>query len=146
VDGSFSVGDWHVEPTLRTFTSGDRQVHVEPKVMQVLVLLAEHAGRVVSKRELLDVVWSDTFVGDEVLARTISELRRVFGDDARSPSYVQTIPKGGYRLIAPVQRSFPERTSAASPLPVRRHRKRVSWVAGAALVLSGQVETWNPPL
>jgi DNA-binding winged helix-turn-helix (wHTH) protein len=70
--------------------------------MQVLALLATHRGRVVTKERILQNVWADTFVGDEVLSRAISELRRVLGDNAKSPKFIQTIPKGGYRLIAPV--------------------------------------------
>jgi dipeptidyl aminopeptidase/acylaminoacyl peptidase len=57
----------------------------------------------VTKERLLQTVWADTFVGDEVLARAISELRRVLGDDPKAPRFIQTIPKGGYRLIAPVR-------------------------------------------
>jgi len=91
--GAFSVGDWQVDPSLRTLTCGNRQVQVEPKVMQVLEILAGKGGRLVPKEELLHSAWPDTFVGDEVLARVVSELRRVFGDDPRTPRYIQTIPK-----------------------------------------------------
>jgi DNA-binding winged helix-turn-helix (wHTH) protein len=51
--------------------------------MQVLVLLAAHAGQVVAKERLIQTVWPDAFVTDDVLTRAISELRRVFGDDAK---------------------------------------------------------------
>jgi len=61
-------------------------------------------GEVVSKERLMRSVWPDAFVGDDVLTRCISELRRVFGDDAKEPRFIQTIPKSGYRLIAPVSR------------------------------------------
>jgi hypothetical protein len=57
---------------------------------------------VLSKERLIDAIWRDTFVGDDVLVRCISEIRYVFGDDARSPYVIQTIPKAGYRLIASV--------------------------------------------
>src|SRR5580765_8167336 len=100
--GAFSIGDWRVDPSLRTLSGVKGERHLEPKLMQVLVLLAEHAGQVVSKERLLETVWADTFVGDEVLSRSISELRRALGDDSKAPRYIQTIPKGGYRLIASV--------------------------------------------
>lgn len=77
-------------------------LHLEPKVMQVLVLLASHPGEVISKDRLLNTVWSGVFVGEDVLTRSISEIRRVLDDDARSPRVIQTIPKTGYRLIASV--------------------------------------------
>ena len=100
--GALFVGDWRVESALHRVTGPDGPIHLEPKVMRVLVVLAEHAGQVVPKDRLLQSVWPDVFVGDEVLARAISELRRVFGDDAKAPRFIETIPKGGYRLIAPV--------------------------------------------
>ncbi len=89
-------------------------MHVEPKQMQVLVQLVEHAGTVVSKERLLQTVWADTFVGDEVLSRAISELRRLLEDDRKAPRYIQTIPKSGYRLIAPV-RTQERAVAAAEP-------------------------------
>src|SRR4029450_8893114 len=101
MDGAFSIGDWRADPSLHSITGAAGEVRLEPKVMQVLVEMAERPGQVVSKERLLHTVWADTFVGDEVLARAISELRRVFGDDPKSPRFIQTIPKGGYRRGAP---------------------------------------------
>ena len=72
--------------------------------MEVLLCLAHRPGELVSKEELLQTVWPDTFVSDDVLIRSISELRRVFEDDAKEPRFIQTIHKRGYRLIAPVAR------------------------------------------
>jgi len=69
----------------------------------VLLLLAERPGAVVSQKDLLRQVWRDTHVAPGALARVISLLRQAVGDDARSPSYVETIPKRGYRLIAAVE-------------------------------------------
>ena len=63
--------------------------------MGVLVCLAQHAGEPVPREELLQAVWPDTFVTDDVLKRSISELRRVFEDDARESRIIQTIPKRG---------------------------------------------------
>src|SRR5258708_30258200 len=70
--------------------------------MQVLVHLASHPNEVLSKDRLLEAVWHNTFVGDDVLVRCISEIRYVFGDDPKSSRVIQTIPKGGYRLIGTV--------------------------------------------
>src|SRR6476661_439381 len=81
----FRVGDWLVSPRLNRVEGNGRAVRVEPKVMQVLVCLAERPGEVFSKEVLLRKVWPDTFVTDEVLTRAISELRRVFEDDAKAP-------------------------------------------------------------
>src|SRR6478672_10431863 len=72
-------------------------------MMGVLVCLAEHTGEVVPKEKLLQVVWPDTFVSDDVLKRSVSELRRVFGDDAHQSRIIETIPKRGYRLVLDVK-------------------------------------------
>jgi len=98
VDSGFRLGDWLVFPKLNNLSANGKTVHLEPKVMQVLVCLAE-AGDLVSKEALMQKVWADTFVTDDVLTRSISELRKAFADDPKHPRYIQTVPKGGYRLI-----------------------------------------------
>jgi len=101
--GNFRLSPWLVEPSLNCVSRNSVSIHLTPKVMGVLVCLAEHAGNVVTKEILLDTVWPDTFVGEDVLKGYISDLRRVLEDDAREPKIIQTIPKTGYRLIAPVE-------------------------------------------
>ena len=98
------MGEWSVHPSLNRLTRGQEEVRVEPKVMQVLEVLAETPNQVVSRDDLVARVWPGVFVTDDVLHRAIRELRRVFGDDTANPSYVETIRKRGYRLIAPVTR------------------------------------------
>lgn len=99
----FTVGRWAVEPDLNTISSNGTSAHLEPKAMEVLVRLAESPGRTLSKEQLIHAVWADTFVGDDVLTRSIYELRKAFGDDSHEPQVIQTIAKRGYRLIAPVK-------------------------------------------
>ena len=78
LQNAFRIGESHqVEPSLNSVTGPVGTVRLEPKVMQVLVLLAAHAGQVVAKERLMATVWPDTFVTDDVLTRAISELRRV---------------------------------------------------------------------
>jgi TolB-like protein/DNA-binding winged helix-turn-helix (wHTH) protein len=103
VNRDFRVGPWLVQPSLNTISQNGTSNHVEPKMMGVLVCLAEHTGEVVPKEKLLKAVWPDTFVCDDVLKRSISELRRVFGDDPRESRIIETIPKRGYRLVAAVK-------------------------------------------
>jgi TolB-like protein/Flp pilus assembly protein TadD len=88
--------------------------------MQVLVCLANHAGEVVAKDRLIHSVWTDVFVSDDVLTRSISELRRVFGDDSREPQVIQTIPRSGYRLIAPVILSATNKSTSPGDNPAIR--------------------------
>jgi DNA-binding winged helix-turn-helix (wHTH) protein len=108
VQGDFRINDWLVQPQINSVERDGKTWHLEPKVMQVLVHLASHPNEVLSKDRLLEAVWHDTFVGDDVLVRCISEIRYVFGDDPKSSRIIQTIPKGGYRLIAAVTPLSPE--------------------------------------
>jgi TolB-like protein/DNA-binding winged helix-turn-helix (wHTH) protein/tetratricopeptide (TPR) repeat protein len=100
--GDFRLGEWLVRPRLGSVQCNGRIARIEPKCMQVLVCLTNRSGEVVSKEELIRTVWADTFVTDEVLTRAISELRRAVSDDAKHPRLIETIPKIGYRIIAPV--------------------------------------------
>jgi eukaryotic-like serine/threonine-protein kinase len=102
VQAEFRVEQWLVRPGLNLVSQNGTAVHLEPKVMQVLVCLAQHAGEPVNREELIQTVWPGTFVTDDALKRCISELRRVFEDDAREPRIIETISKRGYRLVASV--------------------------------------------
>ena len=104
MNSDFRVGPWTARPSINTLSQNGTSARLEPKVMEVLVRLASEPGEVVSKENILKTVWSDTFVSDDVLIRSVSELRRVFGDDAREPQFIETIPKRGYRLVARVER------------------------------------------
>ncbi len=103
VSADFRVGPWLVKPNLNTISRNGTTARLEPKVMEVLVCLAGRADQALAKEELVRAVWPDTFVTDDNLKHCISELRRVFEDDAREPRIIQTIPKRGYRLLAPVE-------------------------------------------
>ena len=102
-DGGFRVGDFEVYPTRLALVRDDTTVRLEPKVMAVLVHLAQRAGEVVTRNEFADEVWRGRIVSDEVLSRDISILRSQLGDNAKEPDYVLTIPRVGYRLIAKVR-------------------------------------------
>jgi TolB-like protein/Flp pilus assembly protein TadD len=114
--GAFHLGHWLVMPSLNTASCKGDTFHLEPKVMAVLVCLAEHGGEPVSKEILLQTVWPDTFVSEGVLVRSIFELRRIFGDDAHEARIIGTIPKRGYRLLADVEFIEPQRTAIPSLL------------------------------
>jgi TolB-like protein/DNA-binding winged helix-turn-helix (wHTH) protein len=102
VNGDLRVGMWLVQPGLNTISRNGTIRQLEPKVMEVLICLAHHPGETLPKEQLLKTVWPDTFVTDDVLVRAVSEIRHGFDDDARESKFIQTIPKRGYRLVAPV--------------------------------------------
>jgi DNA-binding winged helix-turn-helix (wHTH) protein len=98
----FTCGEWNVQPQLNRIVRGDETVHLQPRVMDVLVYLSARPGRVVSKADLVDALWPEEFVSDAVLNRALCELRRVLDDDPRAPRFIETIPKRGYRIVAEV--------------------------------------------
>ena len=101
---------------------------LKPKTMDLLVFLAENHGRVVSKDQIFEAVWTDTFVGDTVLWKCISELRQVLGEDPKNPQIILTIPKRGYRLDLPQSSHEPEPS-------LRRKRWRPFVIVASVLVL-----------
>jgi TolB-like protein/DNA-binding winged helix-turn-helix (wHTH) protein len=81
--------------------NGDR-VPIAPKGFDVLTYLVEHAGRVVTQEEILEALWPETYVNPEVLRKYIQEIRKALGDRPDSPEFIETLPKRGYRFVAPV--------------------------------------------
>ncbi len=108
----YELGRWRVFPSLVQMTDGEETVRLEPKVMDLLDYLARRPMAVVSKDEILDAVWPDTVIADDALHRYVSKLRQCLGDDPREPRYIETIPKRGYRLIAPVSFDDPPAVNA----------------------------------
>ncbi len=98
----FRVGDIAVFPASNEIVRAENRVRVRPLLMEVLLRLAEQPGEVVPRDTLLAEVWSRRIVNDEVLSRTIAELREALEDDARAPRFIETLPKAGYRLVAPI--------------------------------------------
>ena len=81
---------------------GDSAIPLEPKAFDVLVYLIEHRDRVVTKDELLDAIWTGTFVTPNVLSRAVAQIRKALGDESQDARYIETVAKRGYRFIAPV--------------------------------------------
>jgi len=111
----FRLGDWTVHPIDGVLSRGDLSERVEPRVMSVLVYLAERAGDVVLKDDILATAWSGQFVEEAVLSQCVYSLRKALGDDARSPSYIATVPRRGYRVIAEVTSSEVRRELPSVP-------------------------------
>lgn len=110
----FQVAGWTVQPHACRLEKDGVEVRVEPKVMELLEYLVEHAGQVVSRQELEACVWSGTVVGYEAVTNAITKLRKALGDEARHPRIVETISKHGYRLVADIDPVVP-RIQAQGP-------------------------------
>ena len=98
----FKVGDWVVNPSTGLLKKKGDEVKLEPKAMEVLVYLAQNQGEVVSREALEANVWTGVIVGYDAVSGSIIKLRKALGDDTRNPTYIKTVSKRGYQLIAPV--------------------------------------------
>ncbi len=161
LQGRFQLGDWLVDPALDTI-SRDKEVHkLEPRMMRLLICLAEAGGAVVSQERLLAQVWSGVIVGPASVYQAVSQLRRLLRDTDPEPSYIATVPRKGYRLVATPswpERSPPDGTAGAEPEPspgqaqrsgarLRFHRpRRIALVTLASLAALGAVGwlVWQP--
>ena len=98
----FRIGEWLVEPSLDRVSRAGTVLRLRPQLVNLLVLLARHAGRTVSKETILAEVWEGQHVAESGMTRCVAEIRQALGDDAHAPRIIETIPKRGYRLVAPV--------------------------------------------
>ena len=99
----FRLGPFEVVPQRNRIAGPGGDTRVEPKTMAVLLELAAAAGGTVDRESLIRAVWPRGFVTDDVLTRCVGQLRKALGDSARSPRFLETVPKTGYRLVAPVR-------------------------------------------
>ena len=133
---SLRIGEWTVEPAQNELLRDGKALRLEPKVVEVLVQLAARPGKVATREELLARVWPDVVVGDDALTQAIIKLRKALGDDAQEPRYIETIPKRGYRLIAPVRNDADPSGAGPAPDPHAKKRQRASLLlVGLALAL-----------
>ena len=114
------IGDWIVLPTRNQLERNGSSTKLEPRTMDLLVYLAKTNDRVVSTEELLQGVWQGRVFDDGVVYKRINQLRKALGDDPQHATYIETIPKRGYRLIATVVRNDDAETTeprAVGPVP-----------------------------
>jgi len=140
-EGALQIGEWTVNPSLDSISKGTETQKLEPRTMRLLLCLADSAGEVVSVDQLLNEVWTGVVVGSASVYQAVSQLRKLLGDVDPEPTYIATVPRKGYRLIAPVRKveasseiaAVAEPAHAASPPPADRFKTRVI-VAGVVLV------------
>jgi Tol biopolymer transport system component/DNA-binding winged helix-turn-helix (wHTH) protein len=145
----YQFGDIRVDLARMAARRDDAPIALEPKAFDVLVYLIRHRDRVVTKEEILDAVWTGTFVTPNVLTRAVAQIRKALGDDSDHGRFIETLAKRGYRFVAPVTvvggapdaAVEPGRVAPADPLPVTTDAAppplRRRWGAAAlALVLA----------
>lgn len=96
------IGDWRVNPSSGELSRRGETTHLEARTMRLLLCLAERSGEVVSIEELLDQAWSGVTVSSDSVYQAVASLRRLLGDDPKQPTYIATVPRLGYRMLATV--------------------------------------------
>jgi DNA-binding winged helix-turn-helix (wHTH) protein/TolB-like protein/cytochrome c-type biogenesis protein CcmH/NrfG len=143
---ALQIGEWRVAPELNQISRAGQIVRLEPKAIELLNFLAQRAGDVVSREELLAALWPGVIVGDNALTQAVTKLRKALGDTAREPTYIEAISKRGYRLIAAVERrdrAVQQQRPAESPgRGESRPLLRRSVVAGALAALAAAAALW----
>ncbi|MEM1090815.1 MAG: winged helix-turn-helix domain-containing protein [Pseudomonadota bacterium] len=143
----FQIRSWRVDvQALRLYRSSE-EVTLEPRTMALLEYFCRHPGVTVSKDKLLAEVWGSEHFSDSVVTRAISLLRTALGDSRENSEYIQTVPRRGYRFIAPVE------ALEAAPLEApniqtsnRLSRRRWPWAAAVmlAVTLAGWILIESP--
>jgi transcriptional activator of cad operon len=132
------IGSWCVNPMLGEISRDGETARVEARTMRLLLCLAEHAGDVVSIDDLLNQVWPDVAVSPDSVYQAVTSLRRLLGDDPKQPTYIATVPRLGYRMIATViPRIDPAITEPAStqPTPSSRLAAGYPWAAVTSIFI-----------
>ena len=140
---TFVLGSWTVLPELHRLRHEDGTEHVlEPKAMQVLECLAARPGEVVGRGAILEAVWPGEYVTEYVLSRSISSLRKALGDDHKAPTYIETIRKGGFRLVAPVAAVPAEPAEPAREARRPARRIEAGWGLLVLVLVSSAATVW----
>ena len=131
------LGSWRFSPATGSLSRQDETVRLEVRAATLLGVLCDNAGKPVSLAEIIDRVWDGRSVSPNSVAVVIADLRKALGDDARKPRYIETLPKRGYRIIAPVSRpGVPVEATApiAGGAVTRRRALLLGGLAAAAIV------------
>ncbi len=138
----FAFSNLILDPGRRSLCRRGTEVPIGDRAFGVLLVLVERAGEVVSKRELLDAVWSDVVVVEDNLVKAVGELRSALGDSPAEPHFIRTIHRRGYTFIAPVERIEPagrENPPAVSPTRPTARSTRVVVVGSLTLAVAAVV-------
>lgn len=134
----FKLGQATVSPSRRTLSGPGGAANLQPRVMQVFVLLAENAGRVVSRETLFERCWGGVYVGDDSLNRVVAAVRKICADVAAGGFEIETIPKTGYRLTG----AIPEVANPSGDWLIGGLTRRQLTSAAAGIVALGGIGGW----
>src|SRR6202162_5535853 len=115
----YRFGQFVLDPGRRTLSRADSPVSLTPKAFDVLLFLVQNANRLVTKEELLQAVWGDTFVEEGNLKQYISHLRKALGDNSEDTRLIVTIARKGYQFTMDVTVEEEADTAEQAPVQVR---------------------------
>ena len=104
INGMYEFGEYRLDPLERLLVRGDKPIPLTPKVFDTLLVLVQNSGHLVGKELLMKELWSDSVVEEANIARNVWTLRKALGDDDGDHRYIETVPKIGYRFVAPVRK------------------------------------------
>src|SRR5262245_15984742 len=130
---SFRFGPFLADRHGYRVTRDGKIVPLTPKLLDLLLHLIDHAGNLVTKEALLEALWPGANVTDNALAQAVSELRDALGDEPKSPAFIKTVARRGYRFIAPVEKVEIQPSAGASPASSRGARDTSSLDAYRAM-------------
>ena len=122
--GAYQFGPFHLDVRERRLSRGGEAIPLRLKVFDTLLALVQNAGQLVTKQELLDIVWPETTVEENNLNHNVSVLRKALGEKATGQQYIETVPRVGYRFAAPVDAAVPPAGISASPAAKARQEIR----------------------
>src|SRR5579862_132721 len=132
----YEFGSFRIDTVERLLLRNGQTIPLTPKAADTLLALLANPGRVLDKDELIKIVWPDTFVEEGALARNISALRKALGDETEGSQYIETIPKRGYRFVAPVNDvSAPTPAPAGASEQTRPRKRRTPWLVAVAFLI-----------
>jgi len=133
-----AFGSFRLDPGEQCLWREEVRINLTPKVFAVLRYLVDHPGRLVTQDELLQGVWPETYVQPEILRKYVLELRKVLGDDPKAPRFIETLPKRGYRFLAPLEEALLTPAAAGAPGPVGRDQELAGLEGHLRKALQGQ--------
>jgi DNA-binding winged helix-turn-helix (wHTH) protein len=148
MNSPFRFGPFLADPATGELIRDGQRQRLEPKVMQLLAVLAERSPRVVSREALMQALWPDSIVTEDALARSLLKLRRALNDNARSPDYIETLPRRGYRFLLPATPLADDFSTAASAadevesVSTRPGRVRLAVFASVAVMVALAYGLW----
>ena len=144
------IGAWRVDPKSGQISRNGETARVDVRTMRLLLCLAEHSGEVVSIDDLLSQVWSEVSVAPDSVYQAVASLRRLLGDDPKQPTYIETVPRLGYRMVATVSPWTDQSTARPESSPVFDTRHAIpttgsrlggafNWAAVAGICLAAMI-------